>query len=329
MQAPGNAAGSAAPASNVSASSMPASAPPKVTVIIPTYNRAGCLGRCLDSLVAQSFKDFEVVVCDDGSTDESGAIAQSYKCKLNLSYHWAENSGGPARPRNAGLGMARGAYLAFLDSDDWWAPGKLAESVRRLDAGADLVYHDLRIVRSLRHKLLRRRARTRALTVPAFDDLLTNGNALTNSSVVVRREILERVGGFSEDPALIACEDYDAWLRIARVTERFERIDEPLGFYWLGGGALTSPRRIISYLERFRQLYCHPDAAASSLPAWYHYSLGIAHFVSGNYPAVLVHLRSTLLAGLPIAMRLKARSVAALCSLRLALGSESRRAPTN
>jgi glycosyltransferase involved in cell wall biosynthesis len=318
VQAPGNSAGNAA-----------GSAAPKVTVIIPTHNRAGFLGRCLDSLVAQSFTDFEVVVCDDGSTDESGAVAESYKRKLNLSYHWAENFGGPARPRNAGLGMARGAYLAFLDSDDWWKPSKLAESVRRLDAGADLVYHDLLIVRSSRQKLLWRRVRTRALTVPAFDDLLTNGPALCNSSVVLRREILERVGGFSEDPTLIAWEDYDAWLRIAKVTERFERIDESLGFYWAASGSLSSPRRLISNLERFRQLYWQPEGAASSLPAWCHYSLGLAHYGSGDYPAALVHLRNTQLARLSIVKRLKASSIAAVAILRLALGSGKRRAPTN
>jgi glycosyltransferase involved in cell wall biosynthesis len=287
-------------------------------VVIPTYNRANDLKRCLDSVVAQTFRDFEVLVCDDGSTDATAELVSLYKGSLNLTYHWAENFGGPARPRNLGLRLARGTYVALLDSDDWWAPRKLAESVCRLDSGADLVYHDMFTVRSSRQRLHWHRQRTRELVTPVFDDLLDRGNALCNSSVVVRREILLRIGGFSEDRSLIAWEDYDAWLRISRVTERFERLDETLGYYWTGGGNVSSPQRMISNLERFKELYVDTgsNSPLGTSPAWYHYLLGLAYYQLGNYSMVRGELRQALSAGLPATQCAKAVLTAAISTLR-------------
>src|SRR5208283_1559640 len=95
-----------------------------------------------------------------------------------------------------------------------------ALSVARLDAGADVVYHDLYAVHSTRQRILWAKKRTLPLKPPIYADLLRKGNVVPNSSVVVRFEIIRGVGGFSEDRGLIAWEDYDAWLRIARVTDR-------------------------------------------------------------------------------------------------------------
>ena len=298
--------------------------PPTVSVVIPTYNRAADLARCLDSLLAQSFQDFEVLICDDGSSDDTASVAERYAQRLTLRYHWAENFGGPARPRNAGVELSRGAYVAFLDSDDWWAPRKLEESVRRLEAGADLVYHDLWMVRSVGQRFFWRRARTRSLSPPAYRDLLRMGNAICNSSVVVRRELLRRVGGFSEERALIAWEDYDIWLRIAKVTERFERIAQPLGYYWAGGANLSSPRRLISNLEHFRDLYgtAGRDTPPASLPAWYHYVLGLAYYQLGAYSTVPAHMRHALSGELPLSKRAKAAITAVKSSLHSMLAAD-------
>ncbi len=291
---------------------------PRVSVVVPTYNRAADVRRCLEALTAQTFRDFEVLVCDDGSTDDTGAVVASYAQRLDVSYHWAENFGGPARPRNLGVRLARGEYVALLDSDDWWAPRKLEKSVQALDAGTDVVYHDLYIVTSPAQKRLWRRSRTRALSSPVFHDLLENGNALSTSSVVLRRELLLKVNGFSEERGLIAWEDYDAWLRIARLTERFKRINQTLGYYWSGGGNISTPRRLIDNLAQFRERYGTQAAAATRtrMPAWYYYLLGRAHYQLGSHGAVAAEMRQALVAGLPGALKAKAAYFATMASLR-------------
>lgn len=266
---------------------------PRVSVIISTYMRAPLVARCLDSLMAQTFKDFEVLLCDDGSTDDTAAVAERYKGALDLTYHWDKNFGGPARPRNAGLHLARGDYVAFLDVDDWWAARKLERSVAALDAGADVVYHDLYVAHSSRNGWRFLRERTQPVPSPAFKFLIDRGNVLTNSSVVARRSLLLRIGGLSEDPGLIAWEDFDCWLRLAKVTDKFQRLPEPLGWYWVGGGNLTSPQRTLRNLERMRSIYLYAEGREEDehLPGWYHYGMGRAHFHLRNYALARRHMR--------------------------------------
>lgn len=259
---------------------------PLISVVIPTYNRANDLSRCLDSLIAQDFQDYEVLICDDGSTDNTAAVVQKYLPYLDITYSYGQNFGGPARPRNRGLAIARAPYVAFLDSDDWWAPEKLSESLTYLDQGADFVYHDLYSVKSNRQKIFFKKARCRALKTPAHLDLLTLGNGIMNSSVVLRKNLLLDIGGFSEDLDMIAGEDYDAWLRVAKKTEKFVRIDRTLGFYWAGGGNISNPRRTLKIAEKIEARYTkdvNELFRGNSIHSWLTYAKGCAHFHLKNF----------------------------------------------
>ena len=84
---------------------------PRFSVVIPTYNRAKEIRRCLDSLVAQNFQDFEVLICDDGSTDDTSSVVSEYSHLLDITYRCGEHFGGPARPRNCGISLARAPYI--------------------------------------------------------------------------------------------------------------------------------------------------------------------------------------------------------------------------
>ncbi len=263
---------------------------PAVSVVIPSYNRGKTLSRCLDSLVNQSFGNFEVIVCDDGSTDETREIVYAYCRKLCIFYHWIPNSGGPARPRNIGIRRARAPYVAFLDSDDWWAPDKLDVTMHYLATGADIVYHDLYLVQRPGGLILRR-LRARNLLSPVFDDLLVNGNTLFNSSVVVSKKLLEDIGLITEDPDMRVVEDYDTWLRISRLTEKFVRIPKVLGYYWAGGGNISNPSSLMQGLRAVEKRYAKEFQV---LPWSLSYAYGRCNYLLGNFVTAGPHLLAVL-----------------------------------
>ena len=251
---------------------------PKFSVVIPTFNRARDIPRCLDSLVSQKFQDFEVLICDDGSTDDTSSVVASYNHLLDITYSYGENSGGPARPRNRGISLARAPYIAFLDSDDWWTPDKLRLSLNALDAGADVVSHDLYVVTTPVQRVFWKKVRSRELGSPVFDDLLAYGNGLPNSSVVVRKCFLVKIGGASEDPDLVGVEDFDTWLRISKLTDKFKRIPVTLGYYWLGGGNISTEDKYIHIIQVLKKRYASEFQALAQ-----HYNFCWINFAIGRY----------------------------------------------
>jgi glycosyltransferase involved in cell wall biosynthesis len=184
--------------------------PPRVSVIIPAYNSAAKVKGAIKSALAQTYKDFEIVVIDDGSTDETESVVRSFGDRVL--YFKQENQGAGAA-RNAGIKRSSGEFIAFLDSDDLWSPEKLDEQIPLLERDPELglVYSDWAVVsedKVVEESYLK--------TVPSasgyvFDQLVRWGFILT-SGVVVRRACLNDVGDF--DNSLSIAQDYDLWLRI-------------------------------------------------------------------------------------------------------------------
>lgn len=209
-----------------------------VSVVIPAFNRSRLLARCLESLVHQTYKDFNVVIVDDGSSEDFGKILTTYSHLIDIKYLKIQNFGGPAKPRNIGISMSSSSYVAFLDSDDYWLPSKLQQSVEALDSGFDLVYHDLIHIRNGKNDfegLRRRPFRSRIIKSGlVFDSLVESGNFLPLSSVVIRSSLLNK-RFFSEDKNVISGEDYLAWIYLSFSRRlRLKRIGKPLGFYEIG-----------------------------------------------------------------------------------------------
>jgi glycosyltransferase involved in cell wall biosynthesis len=211
------------------------------SVVIPTYNRSEKLLRALESLNNQTFLNFEVLVCDDGSTDNTKTLITTFteiiKFKA-LRYFYAPNWGGPARPRNTGIAAAKGNWICLLDSDDLWHPEKLEKMLPYLN-DFDLLYHQFILITSTGKS---RTLSSRQLKKPVFQDLMLNGHngCIINSGVSVRKTLLQKAGGFSEESILVSVEDADLWLRIARLTDRFKYVPESLGVYYLDGGNITA-----------------------------------------------------------------------------------------
>lgn len=204
----------------------------KVSVIIPTYNRAELLAQALESVSAQTFQDYEIIVVDDGSEDETRQAIE--ETGIAVKYVRIEHSGLAAVARNKGIEIAQGQYIAFLDSDDQWLPEKLARQVQVLEnnPNAGLVCSNT-FVSDEGHVNAEKRKPLldigQGVSGRVFDALLKN-NFIATSTVVIRREILETVGRFDESTNLHYSEDYDLWLRVAEQTE-IAYLDEPLVIY--------------------------------------------------------------------------------------------------
>lgn len=282
---------------------------PSVSVIVPTYNRATELRRCLDSLVSQSVENFEVIVCDDGSTDRTAEVISDYASTLDITYDYAENFGGPARPRNRGVRLARAAYVAFLDSDDWWAPTKLERSLAFMKTGSDVTYHDLWNVVQLDHNSVKGRIVSGQPVSPIFQRLLCSAYSIPNSSIVVRKSVLQSIGGICEDTELIAVEDFDMLLRLSRVTEKFTRVPECLGYYWSGGANISgaSPKQIRRTEAVYKRHMGYLDESdrkrAEALLA---YRIGRIAQLHGDWNVAVPNLLSALRGHLAVTYKLKA-----------------------
>jgi len=179
----------------------------KISVIIPTYNRAYCLKRALNSVIAQSLAPNEIIVIDDGGTDDTKALAASYGEAIRYLY---QPNQGVSCARNAGIITATSPWIAFLDSDDAWQPTKLEQQIEALSHSNQQICHteELWIRNGIRVNPMRRHQK-------AGGDIFKHCLplcAISPSSVIIHRDIFDKIGLFDE--SLPACEDYDLWLRI-------------------------------------------------------------------------------------------------------------------
>jgi glycosyltransferase involved in cell wall biosynthesis len=182
---------------------------PRVSVIITTFNRRQFLKEALASVLAQDYRDKEIIVIDDGSTDGSRDEAAG----LPVKYVWKEN-GGISSARNAGLDVAGGEYIAFLDVDDLWKKKKLSIQMDEMErTGTPLTYTDEIWIRN--GERLNQKLRHRKFSGEIFEHCLPLC-IISPSSAVIHRSVFDAVGVFDE--SLSVCEDYDMWLRI---TARF------------------------------------------------------------------------------------------------------------
>lgn len=235
---------------------------PHVSVIVPTYNRQHTVCRAIDSVLAQSYHDYEIVVVDDGSMDKTRATLATYGDAIIYIY---QANAGAAAARNAGIAAANGALINFLDSDDWFAPEKLARQVAYLDThpACDIVlcgwrdhFVDTGIVKEC------------GLHLPIDDVagaiLLTGNNGLFAPHVaLLRRQCLEQIGGF--DTTLGMREEQDLWLRLSLAGCRFEHMSEVLCDYEFapsGKGKARGPKLEQAMAAIHAKVFDHPETPA-------------------------------------------------------------------
>jgi glycosyltransferase involved in cell wall biosynthesis len=217
----------------------------EVSVIIPTFNRHAMLLEAIDSVLAQSVREFELIVIDDGSTD--GTAVHLKRLAETIRFEHIEHSG-PAAARNRGVAMARAPLIAFLDSDDLWSPTKLERQLAFMRANPDCAISQTNEIWIRNGRRVNPGVRHRKRAGDIFVDSLRTC-LISMSATMMRTDLFRTLGGF--DDLMTAAEDYDLWLRIL-IDHEAGLLDEPL--VTRRGGHPDQTSATTAALDRFRIL---------------------------------------------------------------------------
>ncbi len=206
---------------------------PLVSVIIPTHNRAELVGQAVQSVLNQTYRKMEIIVVDDGSTDNTRDVLRKYHATIRYIYQERSER---SRARNEGFRYSKGDYVAFLDSDDLWLPMKIEKQVQVLNGNSDigLVYTEVQYIDINGRPYIGDICWDKPVRPALYEDLMTH-NVITGttSSVMVRRTCLDKVGLFDE--SMNTCEDLDLYRRIARY-HNFHKIELTLTKFRIHAG---------------------------------------------------------------------------------------------
>jgi len=221
---------------------------PTVSVIIPSYNRAHLLGRAIQSILNQTYQDFEIIVVDDGSKDNTEEVVRGFNDK-RIRYIWHEVNKGGSAARNTGIKAARGEYIAFQDSDDEWLSQKLEKQMKvfeKVSPKVGVVYTGYWRLKGDKKTYIP--SSKVSQKEGDIHKILLEVNFVTTQAVVVKTECFERAGMFEEE--LRRLEDWELWIRISKYYH-FKCIDEPLVVSYYTPGSISADE---SALIRARKL---------------------------------------------------------------------------
>ena len=231
----------------------------RVTAIVPVYNGAATIAEAIDSALAQSYRDLEVIVVNDGSTDATAEVLRRYERRIRVI---DRKNGGIAAARNTGVAASQSEYLAFLDCDDIWAPTMVERTVAALDDNRDcvLAYTNCAVIDSDGHDLRSALVGAGVDHAPTLDEMLSRLWPIMPSAVIMRRSIFDACGGFSEEFRSYGFEDVIFWLRVREegafhylpeclVKWRFSLFPSPLKTRW------RKPEACITFDRILRERY--------------------------------------------------------------------------
>lgn len=205
---------------------------PRVSIVVPAWNAAAFIEETLAAVAAQTFRDFELVVVDDGSSDKTKETVDAWLAETGIAGRCIKQENKKiAGARNTGIRAASAELISFLDHDDLWFPNKLAQVMAEFDShpDADLVCHQENVVKNGE---LVGVTRNGPWVADMYEQLLFEGNALSPSATTVKKSKLIEAGLFREEPEFNTVEDYDLWMRLAKIC-RMRFLDEILGEYLL------------------------------------------------------------------------------------------------
>lgn len=272
---------------------------PLVTVVVPTHKRPDFLKRTMESILSQTYRNIELIVVSNGRNPANETAARSFN-DPRVRYVDQDNSGGPSGPRNHGIRLAQGQYIAFCDDDDLWLPKKLEKQVAGLEASPRCGFCYTRMISFNENGdewTVEQQPR------PASFKTMLYKNEVPVSSILMRTDLVRTHGGFHEGPEVGDAEDYEFSLRYSYLTD-FLFIDDILLRYWAGRGRTTAANDVrtlkdeIHYLSDmagcFRVFYRHYKgsptifigpltcATKDSAKAWLYQTLKRNNLISRN-----------------------------------------------
>jgi len=230
---------------------------PLVSVIIPTYNREHLLDRAVKSVLNQTYQNFEIIVVDDASTDDTEKVIKRFNDKRIKYIKHKINSGGSAAPRNTGIKAAQGNYIAFQDSDDEWLPEKLEKQMKTFEEfpKTKVVYSGFWRIENGRKEYIPNK-NVKKIEGDLHKELLER-NFITPQAVIIKKECFDKAGLFEEK--LRSYQDWEMWIRVSR-KYKFKCINEPLVMSYLTTDSITARRKedynaLMLILEKHLEYY--------------------------------------------------------------------------
>ncbi len=260
---------------------------PKVSIIIPTYNSSLFIKRTIESVIDQTFKDWELLIADDCSTDETFKIVEEIAKENNKIkiFKTPKNSGGPALSKNIAMEKAQGEYIAFLDHDDEWLPEKLEKQIEYFKENKD---KKIGLV-SCGANLINEKGICFSQYNPnkvkySFPDILLRNPIYSNSSVMIKREVIDLVGG--RDTDMKYSEDWDMWIRIAKAGYDLCFVNQILFNYHFHSNNVTKAKKdkLIKVRDAEYVFYKHNDLYEKyNYLHVGHFRLGVMYFMGREY----------------------------------------------
>ena len=228
---------------------------PFFSIILPTFNQSDFLNNCLKSILNQTYQNWELLIINNSSTDNTQRVINNFRDSRIFSFK-INNKGILAKSRNFGIKKAKADWICFIDSDDKWFPEKLSEVKKSIDQyKGDLYYHDL--VFENKGLLFKKKINDKSRTIekPILKYFSENGNSIGQSSVVVRKKILKKINYISENREKFSWEDFDTWIKISKITNKFIRVPITLGSIWIGNENISNLERQINNNKKIKKYY--------------------------------------------------------------------------
>ena len=230
----------------------------KASVIIPYYKKKSYIRKTINSVLNQTYKRIEVIIVyDDEDKLDLPYIKEIKNLDKRIKLIINKKNLGAGPSRNIGISKSKGDYLCFIDADDYWKKNKLQSIYDHIIKNkADLYYHNLIIneINSNSRKNCLYDGKIK-INKPILDNLILFGNKIPQSSVVVKKKLIEKVKYISEKKNYVTWEDFDLWIKISKITNKFYFIKNKLGFYWVDDKKLKKLKNYIKIINNFEKYY--------------------------------------------------------------------------